>query len=47
MISVFRRGVNEICDLQGFETAQIGNSLPTFRECLLVRFSKVKQPLDP
>jgi len=36
MISVFRRGVDEICALLGYYAAYSGNSLPAFRDNLSV-----------
>jgi len=44
MISDFWREVEEICTLLGCYTAYSGNSLPTFRDNLLVPSSRVENP---
>jgi hypothetical protein len=43
VISGFRHGVNEICALLGFYTAENGSSLPPFQNNILVPSSKVQQ----
>jgi hypothetical protein len=42
LISGFRRDVDEICGLLGYDTASCGNYLPTFRENVSVPSSRVK-----
>jgi hypothetical protein len=43
MILGFRRGANDICYILGFCEVEIGRSLPTFRQNILVPSSRVKQ----
>jgi hypothetical protein len=43
VISGFHRGVNEMCALLRFYTAQNGSFLPTFRDKQSVPSSRVKQ----
>jgi hypothetical protein len=42
--SGFRRAVDEICALLGNYAANSGNSLPTFRDNLMISSSRVKNP---
>jgi hypothetical protein len=53
VISGFRRDVDEICPLLGYDAALNGNPLPMFRDNLSVQSSRVKKsnkhlgPPDP
>ena len=44
---IFRRDVDEICNLLGYYAASCGNCLPTFRNNVSVPSSRVKSPSGP